>query len=205
MKKEKKTLWPISSSAFGTPTSISRSRRPALRSAGSIASGRFVAPNNTTLSPLWTPSKAVRKAATILYSVVVGHLKPKMHKNALMFKTFIWWSEKEKLKTKHEWKPRRVLLSISLASSRLGQTASTSSMNSNAPVFLSAACCLQLWKAILILSSDSPRPVPTRSVAANNSHGHSNSSAKLLANNVFPVPGGPYKRTPLGGVTPMRR
>ena len=51
-------IWRISSrpSRSGTPISISRSKRPGRRSAGSRAFGRFVAPITTTLPRAWSPS-----------------------------------------------------------------------------------------------------------------------------------------------------
>mmetsp|Transcript_49540 Transcript_49540/g.155915 ORF Transcript_49540/g.155915 Transcript_49540/m.155915 type:complete len:309 (+) Transcript_49540:81-1007(+) len=147
------------SSTLGTPTSISRSRRPARRKAGSMESGRFVAPNTTIPSEVLAPSSAVSRAATM----------------------------------------RR---SASEASSRLGQTASISSMKSSAPVPRSSASSRQRSKAALMRSSDSPMPPPTRSVAARNSTGHRSSSAKLRASSVLPVPGGPTSRPPLGTLAP---
>mmetsp|Transcript_16282 Transcript_16282/g.55295 ORF Transcript_16282/g.55295 Transcript_16282/m.55295 type:complete len:265 (+) Transcript_16282:954-1748(+) len=60
----------ISSRPFssGTPMSISRSKRPKRRRAGSMALGRFVAPMTTTLARFLRPSMSVRSCDTTRFS-----------------------------------------------------------------------------------------------------------------------------------------
>ena len=58
----------------GAPRTISLSNRPALLSAGSIASGLFVAPRTMTADPFrvfrgWIESMLVNSCATILFSM----------------------------------------------------------------------------------------------------------------------------------------
>ena len=55
-------------SLSGTPISISRSRRPGLRSAGSIESGRLVAAMTTTLPLPLIPSMSVSSCETMRFS-----------------------------------------------------------------------------------------------------------------------------------------
>mmetsp|Transcript_1104 Transcript_1104/g.3553 ORF Transcript_1104/g.3553 Transcript_1104/m.3553 type:complete len:311 (-) Transcript_1104:3-935(-) len=75
--------------------------------------------------------------------------------------------------------------------------ASTSSMNSKL-----GAAAIAAWNNCRIFASDSPDMPDTISVAATLKKGTPVVPAMACASFVFPEPGGPWSRTPVGGCTP---
>mmetsp|Transcript_25123 Transcript_25123/g.99975 ORF Transcript_25123/g.99975 Transcript_25123/m.99975 type:complete len:306 (+) Transcript_25123:1398-2315(+) len=147
----------ISSRPFssGTPMSISRSKRPKRRSAGSIELGRFVAPMTTTFDRCLSPSMSVRSCETMRRSTSPFVL------------------------------------------SRFGAIESISSMKMIAGEFFSASS-----NALRRFDSDSPAIFDMISGPLMRKKKAPVSFATARAIRVFPDPGGPYRRTPRGGLTP---
>ena len=139
----------------GTPISISRSKRPKRRRAGSMALGRFVAPITTTLARCLRPSIRVNIWLTIRRST-----------SPLVF-------------------------------SRLGAILSISSIKMIAGAFFSASS-----NALRRLLSDSPAILLMISGPLIKKKNAPVSLATARAIKVLPLPGGPYNKTPRGGLTP---
>mmetsp|Transcript_34392 Transcript_34392/g.110519 ORF Transcript_34392/g.110519 Transcript_34392/m.110519 type:complete len:277 (-) Transcript_34392:715-1545(-) len=139
----------------GTPMSISRSKRPKRRRAGSMELGRFVAPMTTTFARCLRPSIRVRSCETMRRST------------------------------------------SPLVLSRFGAMESISSMKMMAGEFFSASS-----KALRRFDSDSPAIFDMISGPFMRKKKAPVSLATARAIRVFPEPGGPYSKTPLGGLTP---
>lgn len=80
---------------------------------------------------------------------------------------------------------------------RLPPTASSSSMN-----MIDGANFLAVLKRSLILAAPLPTNISTNSLADTVKKGTPASPATARASNVFPVPGGPTSKTPLGSFAP---
>src|SRR3990170_3661941 len=143
----------------GAGTSRIRSKRPVRRSAGSIKSGRFVAPITTTSSRLSRPSMDVRS-----------------------------------------WFTTRSLTPLSLSIPRRWAIASSSSRNT-----MQGATCFAFLKIMRTAFSDSPTHFDMTSGPLIEMKFDSLSVATAFARRVFPLPGGPDRRTPRGGRIPRRR
>mmetsp|Transcript_21594 Transcript_21594/g.45065 ORF Transcript_21594/g.45065 Transcript_21594/m.45065 type:complete len:243 (-) Transcript_21594:168-896(-) len=139
----------------GTPISISRSKRPKRRKAGSIALGRLVAPMTTTEARCFKPSMSVNIWETIRRST----------------SPFVF--------------------------SRLGAMESISSIKIIAGAFFSASS-----NAFRRLDSDSPAILDMISGPLIKKKKAPVSLATARAIKVLPEPGGPYNKTPRGGLTP---
>mmetsp|Transcript_1505 Transcript_1505/g.2935 ORF Transcript_1505/g.2935 Transcript_1505/m.2935 type:complete len:305 (-) Transcript_1505:5-919(-) len=141
----------------GTPMSISRSKRPKRRRAGSIELGRLVAPMTTTLARCLRPSIRVSIWETMRRST-----------SPLVFSRF------------------GAILSIS----------SMKMMAGDLPLAASNSSRMRL----------APRPTYTSSNCDPDAkkNGTPASPAMAFASSVFPVPGGPVRRSPRGSFPPNR-
>eukprot|EP00160_Parvularia_atlantis_P008070 Unigene1729_Nuclearia_a/m.5310 Unigene1729_Nuclearia_a/g.5310 ORF Unigene1729_Nuclearia_a/g.5310 Unigene1729_Nuclearia_a/m.5310 type:complete len:430 (-) Unigene1729_Nuclearia_a:9-1298(-) len=142
--------------ASGMPMSISRSKRPKRRRAGSIELGRLVAAMTTTLERALRPSMSVSSCDT----------------------------------TRRSTSP--------LVFSRLGAMASISSMK-----MMAGECFSASSNALRRFDSDSPASFDMISGPLIRKKNAPVSLATARAMSVLPVPGGPKRRMPRGGLMPI--
>eukprot|EP00967_Tisochrysis_lutea_P155359 scaffold310753_cov26-Tisochrysis_lutea.AAC.1 len=159
--------------ASGMPSAISRSKRPARRSAGSSASGRLVAPITMTIG---------LAAPGVPPDVVESNCEPPPAASSSMHVSI--------------WATMRFSISR-CADSRLGAMASISSMKRSAGATSRASL-----KTCRILASLSPDMPETTSGAEMRTKPTPSSPAIAHASNVLPQPGGPCSNSPRGGATP---
>eukprot|EP00755_Sulcionema_specki_P010848 Sspe_Gene.47543::Locus_24298_Transcript_1_1_Confidence_1.000_Length_2121::g.47543::m.47543 len=144
----------------GMPSPTSRWKRPVRRRAGSITSGRLVAP----------------RTITTFFCCLHSVASPSMH---------VW-----------SWATMRASMAFP-ASSRFPAMASTSSMK----IKLGAAAEASANR-VRRRASESPLTPETISGPSRAKNGTETAWARAWARRVFPVPGGPKSRTPVGGSVP---